>query len=60
MKKTKRVMSFLLIGVLALGMAFTTACSKKADTTSSLVVTVGDNEVYLDEMMYYIYAVELI
>jgi foldase protein PrsA len=58
MKKTKRVMSFLLIGVLALGMAFTTACSKKANPTSSLVVTVGDKKVFLDEMMYYIYAVE--
>lgn len=58
MKKTKRVMSVLLLGVLALGMAFTTACSKKADPTSSLVVTVGDKKVFLDEMMYYIYAVE--
>lgn len=58
MKKTKRVMSVLLLGVLALGMAFTTACSKKADPSSSLVVTVGDKQVFLDEMMYYIYAVE--
>lgn len=58
MKKTKRVMSFLLIGVLALGMVLTTACSKKTNPTSSLVVTVGDKKVNLDEMMYYIYAVE--
>lgn len=58
MKKSKRVMSFLLIGVLALGLVFTTGCSKKANPTSSLVVTVGDKKVYLDEMMYYIYAVE--
>ncbi len=58
MKKSKRVMSFLLIGVLALGLVFTTGCSKKANPASSLVVTVGDKKVYLDEMMYYIYAVE--
>lgn len=58
MKKSKRVMSFLLIGVLALGLVLTTGCSKKTNPTSSLVVTVGDKKVYLDEMMYYIYAVE--
>jgi foldase protein PrsA len=58
-KKTRRIMSLLLVCVLAIGMTLTTGCSKKDKaTTSPVVVTVGDKEIQLNEMMYYIYAVE--
>jgi foldase protein PrsA len=57
-KKTKRIMSLLLVCLLAIGMTLT-GCSKKNETTTSpVVVTVGDKEIKLSEMMYYIYAVE--
>ena len=58
MKKTKRIMSLLLVIVITVGMTFITGCSKKSDPAKSLVVTVGDNEIYLNEMMYYIFYVE--
>lgn len=59
MKKTKRIMSMALASIIALGMIFATGCSKKeVSTADSLVVTVNDQKVYLDEMMYYIYAME--
>lgn len=61
MKKTKRIISFLFTSVLVLGMIFATGCSSKSknlDPTNSLVLTIGDNKVYLNELMYYIYAVE--
>lgn len=60
MKKSKRIISNVLVFVLVIGMIFATGCSKKneASTAGSLVVTVGDNKVYMDEMMYYIYAME--
>lgn len=58
MKKTKRILSFILLFVLALGMTFASGCSKKEDPAESVVVTVGDTNITLDEMMYYIYAVE--
>ncbi|WMJ87345.1 peptidylprolyl isomerase [Anaerocolumna sp. MB42-C2] len=58
MKKTKRIMSLLLVMVITVGMTFMTGCSKKSDPAKSLVVTVGDNEIYLNEMMYYIFYVE--
>ena len=58
MKKSKRIMSILLVFLLAMGMTFATGCSKKADSTGALVVTVGDDKIYMNEMMYYIYAVE--
>lgn len=58
-KKTKRVVSLLLVCILAIGMTFATGCSKKeSDAAGTLVVTVGDQKVYLDEIMYYIFAVE--
>jgi foldase protein PrsA len=60
-KKSKRIISRVLVFVLAIGMIFATGCSKKENTASTakqLVVTVGDQKVYLDEMMYYIYAME--
>lgn len=60
MRKSKRIISRVLVFVLALGMIFATGCSKKngATTAEALVVTVGDEKVYLDEMMYFIYAME--
>jgi foldase protein PrsA len=57
-RKSKRVMSLLLMLVLAIGLAFTTGCSKKTDSAKTVVVTVGDKDIYLNEMMYYIYAIE--
>lgn len=58
MKKTKRVMSLLLISTLAVGMTFMTGCSQKTNPAKSVVVTVNDKDIYLNEMMYYIMAVE--
>ncbi|QHQ63021.1 hypothetical protein Ana3638_21400 [Anaerocolumna sedimenticola] len=58
MKKSKRIMSLLLVFVITVGMTFMTGCSKSADPAKSLVVTVGDNNIYLNEMMYYIFYVE--
>lgn len=60
MKKSKRIISKVLVFVLVIGMIFATGCSKKNETSTagSLVVTVGDDKVYMDEMMYYIYAME--
>ncbi len=58
MRKTKRIMSLLLIFLLAVGMTIMAGCSKKTDPAKSVVVTVGDKDIYLDEMMYYIMAVE--
>lgn len=59
-KKSKRIISRVLVFVLAIGMIFATGCSKKdeASTANQLVVTVGDQKVYLDEMMYYILTME--
>lgn len=58
MKKTRKVLSLLLISTLAVGMTFMTGCSQKEDSTKSVVVTVNDKDIYLSEMMYYIMAVE--
>lgn len=58
MRNSKRVVSLLLMLVLAIGLAFTTGCNKKTNTTKTVVVTVGDKDIYLNEMMYYIYAIE--
>ena len=58
MKKTKRVVSLLLVFLLAIGMTFATGCTKKSDPAGTLAVTIGDKKIYLNEMMYYIYAVE--
>ncbi len=58
MKKTKRIVSLLLIFLLAVGMTFATGCSKKENPAEALAVTVGDNKIYLNEMMYYIYSME--
>ncbi len=58
MKKSKQVTSLLLLFVIAIGMIFTTGCSKKADPANTLVVTVGDNKIYMNEVMFYIYNVE--
>lgn len=58
MKKSKKLMSVLLMGALSLSMVFTAACGKEKSSKDSLVLTVGESKVTLDEMMYYIYAVE--
>lgn len=58
MKKTKKVLSLLLISTLAVGMTFMTGCSQKEDPAKSVVVTVNDKDIYLNEMMYYIMPVE--
>ncbi|MGB8453913.1 MAG: peptidylprolyl isomerase [Anaerocolumna sp.] len=58
MKKTKRIVSLLLMFLLAVGMTFATGCSKNEDPAKSVVVTVNDKDVYLDEVMYYVMAVE--
>jgi len=61
MKKSKRIMSLLFTTIIVLGMIFATGCSSKSkalDPASSLVLTIGDSKVYLNELMYYIYAVE--
>lgn len=60
MKKVTKAMSFMLIFVLTLSMAFTTGCKKEDnDASKQLVVTVDDKKVYMSDMMYYIYLVEL-
>lgn len=51
-------MSLLLIAILTIGMTLATGCSKKSDPADALVVTVGDQKIYLQDMMYYIYTVE--
>lgn len=59
MKNFKKGMSFLLIFVLALSMTFVTGCSKKEDSElKKVVVTVNDSKITLEDMMFYIYAVE--
>ncbi|MFV0343114.1 MAG: peptidylprolyl isomerase [Anaerocolumna sp.] len=60
MKKSKRIISKALVLILVIGMIFATGCSKKDKTTTAnqLAVTVGDQKIYMDEMMYYIYAME--
>lgn len=58
MKKTKRVMSLLLISTLAVGMTLMSGCSKKEDPATTIAVTVNDTDIHLNEMMYYIMAVE--
>ncbi len=58
MRKTKRIMSLLLISTLAVGMTFMSGCSKKTGPAKSIAVTVNDKDIYLNEMMYYIMAVE--
>lgn len=58
MKKFKQVKSILILTLLVCVMAFTSACSKKVAPSTQLVVTVAGTEIYLDEMMYYIYALE--
>jgi foldase protein PrsA len=57
-KKSKQVVSLLLVLIMAIGMTFTTGCSKKSDPSNTLVVTVGDHKVFMDEVMYYIFNVE--
>jgi foldase protein PrsA len=56
-KKSKKILNLLLIALLAVGMTLT-GCSKKQNPAESLVLTVNEQNVYLNEMMYYIYAVE--
>ena len=58
MKKSKQALSLLLLLVMAIGMIFTTGCSKKADPANTLVATVGDEKIYMDEVMFYIFNVE--
>lgn len=59
MKKAKKVVSLLLIFTLTVGATLMTGCGKKeSDPAKSIVVTVNDQNVYLNEVMYYISAVE--
>ncbi len=58
MKKTKRIVSLLLISLLAVGMTFMAGCSKKTEPAKSIAVTINDTDIYLNELMYYIMAVE--
>jgi foldase protein PrsA len=58
-KKAKKVVSLLLIFTLTVGATLMTGCGKKeASPAKAIVVTVNDKNVYLDEVMYYISAVE--
>ncbi|MDF2610802.1 MAG: putative rane protein [Lachnospiraceae bacterium] len=59
MNKVKRALSLFMVLLMAVGLLFTTGCSKEEGPADKLVVTVGDNKIYLSEMMYYIYAMEL-
>lgn len=57
----KKMLSLLLVTLLLIGAIATTACSKKTttnDPSTSLVLTINDTKIYLNEMMYYIYPVE--
>lgn len=59
MKKTKKILSLLLISTLAVGMTLISGCSQKTDDPSkSIVLTINDKDIYMNEMMYYIMAVE--
>jgi foldase protein PrsA len=59
-KKTKQILSLLLIFILAVGMTLLSGCSQKDKTGSSdsIVLTINDTDIYMSEMMYYIMAVE--
>lgn len=62
MRKLKKGMSLMLVFILALSMTLATGCSKKEDdnkVSKQLAVTVDDKKIYMDDMMYYIYLVEL-
>jgi foldase protein PrsA len=56
-KKMRQVLSLLLLLTLAAGMIFTTGCSKKGPSNTT-VVTIDDHKINMDEFMYYIYTVE--
>ena len=56
MKKSKKIITRLLVMALTAGMIFAAGCSKKTDST--LVVTVNDEKLTMQDMMYFIYAME--
>ncbi|SHO50874.1 peptidylprolyl isomerase [Anaerocolumna xylanovorans] len=58
MKKSKRIISRLLIVTLIAGMMLAAGCSKKTSSTGDLVVTINDEKLYMQDMMYFIYAME--
>lgn len=58
MKKSKRIISKLLIVTLIAGMMFAAGCSKKTSSTGDLVVTINDEKLYMQDMMYFIFALE--
>lgn len=58
MKKSRKAVSLLLALIMAIGLTFTTGCSKKADPAKTIILTVGDHDIYLNEAMFYIYNVE--
>lgn len=58
MKNLKRAQTLLLLFVLTMAFTFTTGCGKKSDVTDTIAVTVGEHVINLNEMMYYIYAIE--
>lgn len=58
MKKSKRIISRLLVFTLIAGMMFAAGCSKKTNSTGDLVVTINNDKLYMQDMMYFIYAME--
>lgn len=56
MKKKNRITSLLLVMVMVLSVTFLGGCSK--DNSEKVVVTINDEDIYLNEAMYYIYAIE--
>lgn len=58
MKNSKRIISKLLVFTLIAGMIFAAGCSKKTSSTGDLVVTINDQKLYMQDMMYFIYAME--
>lgn len=64
MKKFKKVMSLVLMAILVFSMTLVAGCSKKnaetnvTDNLDKLVVSVGDTKLNLEDVMYYIYAIE--
>ncbi len=58
MKRSKRIISRLLVFTLIAGMMFAAGCSKKTSSTGDLVVTINDDKLYMQDMMYFIYAME--
>lgn len=58
MKKSKRIISGLLMLTLMAGMIFAGGCSKKTSSSDTVVVTINDEKLNMQDMMYFIYAME--